>query len=74
MFNNHIEKNRNDFVNSYSSEIVFEMPFKDNKYMIFGSDVRIQEHGQDDDRQRTEYSGLYKQDGREGQSGLHNVS
>lgn len=47
MFNNHIEKNRNDFVNSYSSEIVFEMPFKDNKYMIFGSDVRIQERNTD---------------------------
>jgi len=41
IFGDHIEKNRNDFVNSYSSTMKFQEPFKDNNYMIFGSDIRI---------------------------------
>lgn len=38
-----IQKNRNDYANSYSGTIKFPVAFSDTNYMIFNSDVRSQE-------------------------------
>lgn len=38
-----IQKNRNDYVNTYSATLIFPESFYDTNYMIFQSDIRCQE-------------------------------
>jgi hypothetical protein len=38
--NNTVETNHHKYINSYSGEITFPIPFKDENYMIFNSQFR----------------------------------
>lgn len=42
-----VQINRNDYVNTYSANIVFPIPFIDRKYMVFSNSVLSQTNGND---------------------------